>query len=234
MNTKTFIHLGAIILSTLLLSGSAQSAFISASNSCPGGTGCDTNISGSYGFEFIIEQDSNDLTIFYASLTNTSDPTADPEALIDEFGMNIDATLGLDFTVYDFAPSSWSLYVPTGGGIQFDYVGSDTTTGSPDRLGAEDVLTFTFDFVSIDSFTVWTGTDTSTGGGLGGGEDSGQLAVSFQQLGQNGQGSDLLAANWSEFPGNPEDPPTIPEPASLWLMGLGLLGFYGASRKKAD
>jgi len=35
-----------------------------------------------------------------------------------------------------------------------------------------------------------------------------------------------------DTPDNPDDP-TVPEPTSLMLMGVGLLGFFGASRRKA-
>ena len=41
-------------------------------------------------------------------------------------------------------------------------------------------------------------------------------------------------AEWAGTPPTtPQDPPPgLPEPTSLWLMGVGLLGLYGAARKK--
>lgn len=230
MNKKILTALAAIPLAAMV-SLNAQAAYIQTSASCPGDTSCD-GTQGSYGYQFTITQDAVDQKIFYAELLNTS-PNESPFALIDAFAMNMDATLDVDFTVSAFDPSSWEFRASTGG-VQFDYVGDTGTPPTPgDRLLPGEALTFTFTFLNDNtSFNPWLSALESSGAGFGGGEDEGQVAVSFQQLGTNGRGSDLLTSNWG--PVNPDDPndPNVPEPATVLLMGLGFLGF-GASRLKA-
>ena len=190
-----------------------------------------------YGYSFVIEDDISNDNLFHATLTNTS-TGYDP--LIDAFAFNIDATLSTDFSIANAVPATWSITVPTGGGIQFDYIGD--TSDQNDRLHRLEALIFDFVFdegydFPDDPFTLWTGTDESFGTGLGGGDDEGQVAVHFQRLGYNSdgdlmydsEGSDLLASNW-EGGGGPQY--VIPEPATMLLLGSGLIGFAVSGKKR--
>jgi len=178
-----------------------------------------------YGYEIFLET-SDDL-LWEFSLENIS-TINDP--LIDAFGMNLDAELGTDFSVQSFNPDTWSFASPTGGGIQFDYIGDTTQDG---RLASGDLLTFEFLFNTPTDYNVWTDTLPSLGTGFGGGEDFGQVAVSFQQLDFDGEGSDLLASNWEwEDEDEGDDPAPVPVPPMLWLFGAGLIGLGLSQYKK--
>lgn len=165
-----------------------------------------------YGYYMSIDSADNQLWNF--SLTNTS---TEYDTLIDGFALNLDND---SFTVSAFDPASWTFTEATGG-VQFDYVGERGLPG--DRLVMDQSLTFDFIFSEPVDETVWTETRESSGQGLGGGEDSGQIAVSFQQLGADGEGSDLLASNWTTD-GEDPPPPSVTEPGIAFLFGLGLIG----------
>ncbi len=235
------------LLVTILYTGNAYSAFIETSNSCPGGVGCEPTASAdNYGYTFTIA-DTVVNNIYKATLTNDSLAFPDsgseaPGARIDRFAFNMLADLGVDYSIQNFTPNTWSISDATGG-IHFDYVGDPDSQAN--RLGPQASLMFEFnltdDFLASltgSVFNIWSLTDTDNGGGFGGGSDTGQVAVSFQTL-QGTEGSDLLASNWGpETPDDPTPPtppndPTVPEPTSLMLLGIGLLGFFGASRRKA-
>jgi hypothetical protein len=205
----------------------AQAASISTSAS-------GTFFGDNYGYNLLIEQDTNDSTIFNLTLTNTSTSSLSG-ALIDAFAMNINANLGTDFTVGNFDPYDWS-FSSAKGGVQFDYVGERDKP--VDRITPGSSLTFTFDFADTfnfgsDPFSVWTNTNTSTGAGFGGGGDIGQVAVSFQQLGNRGNDSDLLASNWKK---NETPPPhvDVPEPGTTAALGLFALTSLGLLKKRTS
>jgi hypothetical protein len=204
-----------IILASFALAfmaGNANAIFIQV------GTG------GPYSFSFTIENTGNPL-VYLANLTNTSPGTTQPPPLIDLLAFNMNATLGEDFTVPSNSINPAWRFGEGSRGVQFDYVISRV---SPmDRLEPNEDLTFDFVFTGEDvfpdpqrPFDIWLNVDPSLGTGIGGGDDLGQVAVSFQQLGPGGGGSDLVAADWQQ-----ENP--IPEPGTVLLMGIGLLGIFG-------
>jgi hypothetical protein len=179
-------------------------------------SGRDTFAGDDYSFSFTIDDN------FKATLTNTSTNSLSG-ALIDLLAFNMDATLGDDFTVANILPD-WK-FAAGSGAVEFDYVVS-IKNGSPgDRLAPNQSLIF--DFIAEPGFTLdhslWTETDSSFGTGIGGGEDFGQVAVSFQQLGSGGGQSDLVASTWTSV--------SVPESATLILLGLGIAGVFGARRK---
>ncbi|MGD1806523.1 PEP-CTERM sorting domain-containing protein [Dapis sp. BLCC M126] len=220
----------------------AQAASLSTSASCSGGTStttgtatsiCDVNTD--YGYSIELDQDAADSSIFYWTLTNTSTQT-NPEALIDQFWFNTnpDLVLGTDFTISNINPNDWVVTQSTGG-ARFDYTG-DTTGQAVGRLGNGDTLTFTIDIedglgtTAEDFSSIFSTARQEAGKGIGGGNDEGQVAVSFQQLGAGGGGSDLLASNWQTFTA-PPPPRRVPEPTSLFALGLIGGGMFLSSRK---
>lgn len=232
--------------------------FIETGASCSAGTGtagCDPAAAGSdYGFVFRISDTvadtlspttpdhgghSDTARIFHATLLNTSMPstTASDDPLIDLVAFNINATLGTDFTINNISPN-WNFNAPSGGGVQFDYLGANATPG--DRIGPNEALVFDIVFDNAftlpgDPFTVWTDTSASSGKGIGGGQDMGQVAVSFQALRDStgatvANESDLLAGNWTRAGGGP--PLSVPLPAPLFLLGLGALAIGWTAHKR--
>jgi hypothetical protein len=171
-------------------------------------------------YSYLFEINVVNPSLANATLTNTSTNSLSG-ALIDLLAFNMDATLGTDFTIKNISPT-W-VFAPGNGGVEFDYVGERVAPG--DRLAPDQSLTF--DFEALGAFeltdTLWTDTDSSFGTGIGGGEDFGQVAVSFQQLGSGGGQSDLVASTWTSV--------SVPESATLILLGLGIAGVFGARRK---
>jgi len=226
-------------LAGMFMSMNANATVISSSNGCSSDpavssdAGCDPTVIGNYGFDISIESTDNLTWAF--TLDNTS---LDVAPLIDMFAINVGATLGTDFTVANFNPATWTFSEPGGGGIQFDYIGERGVPGS--RLGSGEFLTFDFLFAVEHDYTVFTDVFADVGTGIGGGStDLGQFLVSFQALGVDGEGSDLIGDSWQSIIGggggdDEPPPPTVAEPGILALMGLGLVGLGIAGSKREE
>jgi len=222
---KTFRNLAA--LAAFAFAGTAFADPISISAGCPGDADCDATVDDTYSFLWTVAggagNETDGFTTFDVTLENTS-PDTTPEALIDEFAFNLaEDFLETELTFSDVTPDSWEITYATGG-IKFDYVGD--TQGTPaNRLGSGDILSFTMNFTSAQTYDLFLNAGASDGGGFGGGEDSGQVCVSFQQLGDNGQ-SDLVCGEYGDTPTK------VSEPATLGLLGLGLLGVGFVRRRR--
>lgn len=177
-----------------------------------------------YSFKMQIWENS-DPAIFHAMLMNTS-LGVDP--LIDSFGFNIQAVLDTDFYI-DNISDGWELI--DSGHIQFNVFGdSDRPL---DKLSKGEYMTFDFHFTNSsvipdNPFELWTLAPISFGGGFGGGDVSGQVAVSFQRLGEDGEFSELLTGNWE--PLIPELP-SVPEPPIYILIISSIFILYIAYKK---
>jgi hypothetical protein len=218
---------GAFLLLMSLLAMVAFSPNLFALSISTSGSG--DSFGDTYSYEFLINDNNDQFDgIFDATLTNTSESQYEP--LIWRLGFNLadpDPTLGEDFFI-DNASPNWVFRQISRGGIQFDYTGD--TIGDPgNRLLPGQALTFRMRFTNNDyitrGFEIFTGGEESSGTGFGGGEDIGRIAVGFQQLGLNGEGSDLLAS--SGYTAAP-----VPEPSTILLMGFGLLGLVAVGRQK--
>ena len=187
-------------------------------------------------FEFTIDQSTSDPLSYRAEVANTS-PTQDPESLIDAiaFGFNPYADLGVDVSFLDPTPL-WT-FSESSGGIRLDYVGDSATPGT--RLGIGQSLIFDINFqldywtpatlAGTEPYRMFLTSSEEAGTGIGGGDVSGQVAVSFQQLGETGNDSELLMANWADAASGP----MVPEPSSAMfaLVGICCMAMRRGKRK---
>lgn len=204
-----------IMLVGMAFTTMANATYIASSNDCPGDAGCDSSVTAQYGFDIKIETTDN--RKWTLTLDNTS---ISSRPVIDMFALNMNAILGVDFTVANFNPAAWSFDTLTTGGIQFDYVGNSNSSSA--RLGSGESLSFDFLFGTASDYTVWTNTFANLGTGLGGDNDLGQFLVGFEELGSYCYPrSDVIGDSWQYVH---IDPKQVPEPNMLMLMSVGIIG----------
>lgn len=187
---------------------------------------------------------------FSAQLLNTS--TQNPDALIDRFAFNLNTLAGGlgnsptiagdELIISNFAPATWAITDNGSNSIEFDYLGDPDSQA--DRLGNGASLTFDLEidatyasgnsFNTNDPYRWFFNSEISDGGGFGGGDDYGQVGVSFQQLNTAegiGEGSDLVSGNWA---GGIGSPPAVPEPTSIICWSLLAVGAIAYRRRRRN
>lgn len=162
---------------------------------------------------------------------------AHPDVKLDEFYFNMDGSFG-DYSFSDFDPTGWSVgaaSVQGAGGTTFMFETHDLP-GSPNADDVTNSQNLTFTMTSnAGNFTaaLFTGAPIARSNDAG----SGQLGAHLQSLttaGNCGGSTNCFDSGFAFGSYDPRDPPVtvIPEPATLALLGLGLLAFGVARRHK--
>jgi PEP-CTERM motif len=151
------------------------------------------------------------------------DMAAHPSARLGVFAFNI-ALEGLQFVTFsDFSPSSWTMTsgtnVPGSGGADFRFETNDPA-GSSNNVTNSVSLSFNATLNTGNWSTLnFLNAALSTGGGIP--DPGAQMGAHIQSLSTAG----CTGCSDSGFAsGNYQPPTSVPEPTTLLLMGLGMVG----------